>query len=95
LPSNGDEIIATVVDLLQVTRMVLIRRYILSLVGKYGGSIPLMGIQVVSFVVYFTALSLEQAVYRRMVVDGKLAMIWAQETLLSSRVTFTALALAD
>ena len=61
------EIIATVVDLLQVTRVVLIRRYILWLVGKYGGNIPLMGIQVVSFVVYFTALSLKQTVYRRMV----------------------------
>ena len=47
--------------------MALIRRYILWLVGKYGWNVPLMGIQVVSFVVYFTALSLKQTVYRRVV----------------------------
>jgi len=61
------QIFATVVVLLQVTHMVLIRKYILWLVGKYGGNIPLIRIQVVSFVVYFTALSLKQTVYRRMV----------------------------
>jgi len=61
------EIIATIVDLLRVTRVALIRRYILWLVGKYGWNVPLMGIQVVSFVVYFTALSLKQTVYRRVV----------------------------
>ena len=54
-------------DLLQITRAVLVRRYILWLVGKCGENIPLTGIQVVSFVVYRTALSLKQTVYRRMV----------------------------